>query len=438
MAIRKLSKRKRVSAIIAISSAFFVCELVVAIKTSSLALYADAIHYLNDLLGYVVTLVAIIISERSGSPQDLSFGWQRSTLLGAFFNGSFLFALALSILFQSIERFIKMEKVDDPLLVLIVGGVGLALNLVSFAFLHEHDHGHGHGHSHGPTHGHSHGHSYHHEHSSHTHDSPQNNHHHAHGLGHHCKKNGNSELVKHGGDTTSSATVLNEPSPKASCVDIETDGTTSPIATTDSHSEHRHIVHIGKPPLGDLNMLAAKFHVLGDIAGNLGVMVAAAIIQYVRPGADDAFDHKYYADPAISLGISILIFCTAIPILRESGAILLQSAPAGVNLIDIKHDIEKIPGVHTVHELHVWRLNQEKSIASAHVVVSDPDMAKFMAKAKTISECLHAYGIHSATLQPELIRASLTPTGCQISCGSGMCEKLTCCSVSVSTDAGQD
>ncbi|KAK0666682.1 putative inorganic ion transporter [Cercophora samala] len=434
MATRKLSKRTRVSIIIAISSAFFVCELVVAFKTSSLALYADAIHYLNDLLGYMVTLVAIIISERTGSPQDLSFGWQRSTLLGAFFNGSFLFALALSILFQSIERFIKMEKVEDAKLVLIVGGVGLALNLVSFAFLHEHHHGHGHGHGHSHGHGHDHDHS----HSDHTHDFSHGEHHHTNGLTPPCKENGDAKLVKNGGTTTSSATALNIASPKVSCVDIEADGTSSPIAATDSHSEHRHIIHIGKAPLGDLNMLAAKFHVLGDIAGNLGVMIAAAIIQYVRPDTTDGFDPKFYADPAISLGIALLIFCTAVPILRESGTILLQSAPAGVNLVDIKHDIEKIPGVHAVHELHVWRLNQEKSIASAHVVVSDPDMAKFMDKAKTISECLHAYGIHSATLQPELIRAPLLPTGCQISCGSGMCEKLTCCSVSVSTAGGHD
>ncbi|VBB83954.1 Putative Inorganic ion transporter [Podospora comata] len=435
MATRKLSKRTRVSIIIAISTAFFVF----AFKTSSLALYADAIHYvcidlrvfaeescidrlltrnlqLNDLLGYVVTLVAIVVSERSGSPQELSFGWQRSTLLGAFFNGSFLFALALSILFQSIERFIKMEKVEEPKLVLIVGGVGLALNLVSFAFLHEHNHGHGHGHSH--SHGHGHGHGHGHEHSKQTDEVPRGDHHHRHELTSPCKKGGDAELLKNGGTTTSSATVLNLPSPKASCVDIEADGTTSPIGATDSHSEHRHIVHIGKAPLGDLNMLAAKFHVLGDIAGNLGVMIAAAIIQYVRPDTTNEFDPKYYADPAISLGIAALIFCTAIPILRESGTILLQSAPAGVILVDIKHDIMKIPGVLAVHELHVWRLNEEKSIASAHVVVSDPDMAKFMDRAKTISECLHAYGIHS------------------ISCGGGMCEKLACCSVSVSSDGG--
>nr|CDP30746.1 Putative Inorganic ion transporter [Podospora anserina S mat+] len=414
MATRKLSKRTRVSIIIAISTAFFVF----AFKTSSLALYADAIHYvcidlrvfaeescidrlltrnlqLNDLLGYVVTLVAIVVSERSGSPQELSFGWQRSTLLGAFFNGSFLFALALTLPFYMVRTTEFLKDLDGRLI----------------EFGAEHNHGHGHGHSHSHGHGHGHGHGHEHEHSKQTDEVPRGDHHHRHDLTSPCKKGGDAELLKNGGTTTSSATVLNLPSPKASCVDIEADGTTSPIAATDSHSEHRHIVHIGKAPLGDLNMLAAKFHVLGDIAGNLGVMIAAAIIQYVRPDTTNEFDPKYYADPAISLGIAALIFCTAIPILRESGTILLQSAPAGVILI---------PGVLAVHELHVWRLNEEKSIASAHVVVSDPDMAKFMDRAKTISECLHAYGIHS------------------ISCGGGMCEKLACCSVSVSSDGGHE
>ncbi|CAP71347.1 uncharacterized protein PODANS_6_2810, partial [Podospora anserina S mat+] len=390
----------------------------VAFKTSSLALYADAIHYvcidlrvfaeescidrlltrnlqLNDLLGYVVTLVAIVVSERSGSPQELSFGWQRSTLLGAFFNGSFLFALALTLPFYMVRTTEFLKDLDGRLI----------------EFGAEHNHGHGHGHSHSHGHGHGHGHGHEHEHSKQTDEVPRGDHHHRHDLTSPCKKGGDAELLKNGGTTTSSATVLNLPSPKASCVDIEADGTTSPIAATDSHSEHRHIVHIGKAPLGDLNMLAAKFHVLGDIAGNLGVMIAAAIIQYVRPDTTNEFDPKYYADPAISLGIAALIFCTAIPILRESGTILLQSAPAGVILI---------PGVLAVHELHVWRLNEEKSIASAHVVVSDPDMAKFMDRAKTISECLHAYGIHS------------------ISCGGGMCEKLACCSVSVSSDGGHE
>lgn len=90
-----------------------------------------------------MALVAVQVTDRKTSPPDLSFGWARASLLGAFFNGSFLFALGISIALQSIERFISIERVQNPKLVLIIGCVGLFLNIISALFLHEHDHDHG-------------------------------------------------------------------------------------------------------------------------------------------------------------------------------------------------------------------------------------------------------------------------------------------------------
>lgn len=124
---------------------------------------------------------------------------------------------------------------------------------------------------------------------------------------------------------------------------------------------------------------------------------------------------------------------------RKSGQILLQSPPIGVDVSDIKHDLEKIPGVLGVHELHVWRLNQQKALASVHITISDPSIDRFQEQAKTINECLHAYGVHSATIQPELAREVVlndaldnnslrqrNRSACQMNCGSS-CEELTCC-----------
>lgn len=94
---------------------------------------------------------------------------------------------------------------------------------------------------------------------------------------------------------------------------------------------------------------------------------------------------------------------------------------------------EQIPGVMSVHELHVWRLNQQKSLASVHITVPDCKISEFTEFANTINECFHAYGIHSATVQPELAASAdssrhRTPgsSSCQISCGA-VCEELTCC-----------
>ncbi|KAJ4421603.1 hypothetical protein N0V85_000130 [Neurospora sp. IMI 360204] len=113
-------------------------------------------------------------------------------------------------------------------------------------------------------------------------------------------------------------------------------------------------------------------------------------------------DARFYADPGVSVGIAIMIILSSVPLIKNSGEILLESAPKGVRTEDIKHDIEKVPGVDSIHELHVWRLDQHKAIASVHVVLTEDSIVNFMDKARTIGECLHAYGIHSATIQPEL------------------------------------
>jgi zinc transporter 1 len=170
------------------------------------------------------------------------------------------------------------------------------------------------------------------------------------------------------------------------------------LSSTLSHVSHKHIVAKPKKHGMDLGVLGVLVHVIGDAINNIGVIISAVVIWFVNP------DSRFYADPAASLLIAIMILLTAVPLTKRSGRILLQSAPLGVKLEDIRYDLEAIPGVLSVHELHVWRLDQKKAIASAHVVVSDPDIASFMEIAKIFSQCLHAYGVHSATLQPELAK----------------------------------
>ncbi|CAJ2514077.1 Uu.00g021960.m01.CDS01 [Anthostomella pinea] len=411
MAKFRLSSKHKLIATIGISFCFFVAEISVAFYTGSLALLADAFHYMNDLIGFIVALVAIIISERANSPQNFSFGWARAQLLGAFFNGVFLLALGISIFLQSIERFISIQRVENPKLVLIVGSVGLALNIISATLLHEH-----HGHDHGD---HSHGHS--HSHDGHGHD--------------HSRVNIEAAIP-----TTDSSYQSSE--------DV-------PLTPISAHAEHRHTIAKLQNPGRDLGIMGVFVHVVGDALNNLGVIIAALVIWLT------SYEGRFYADPGVSMGIAIMILLSSLPLVRNSGKILMQSAPRGVDLDDVKHDLEKIPGIESVHELHIWRLDQKKSIASAHVVVSNNEMTDFMGRAKTVSECLHAYGIHSATLQPELaspatvpvniesshesngVPANTTASGtvssgasirrrradgsaCQMVCGN-LCESLTCC-----------
>ncbi|KAK9576613.1 hypothetical protein V6Z92_009877 [Aspergillus fumigatus] len=392
-----LEREHRLILVISISASFFLAEIAVGFYTRSLALVADAFHYLNDLVGFIVALVALKISQRSKHPKELSFGWQRAQLLGAFFNGVFLLSLGISIFLQSIDRFVSLERIENPKLVLIVGCVGLALNLISGLFLHEHDHG-----------------------ESNTVDSPDN-----------------------GVELSTALSSLERRNSLSTRV-------------LRPHVEHRHNVKSQAKKGHDLRMMGVLIHVLGDAANNLGVIIAALVVWKAK------YEGRYYADPAVSMAIAIVILLSSLPLVRKSGTILLQSVPLGVDPEDVKHDLEAIPGVESVHELHIWRLNQEKALASVHLAVSDELIADFMDTAKIINECFHAYGIHSTTLQPEHVRpipsdtrsiqgqetagfivdggvkkrhvidpnsgaSPETLSTCLISCGS-TCEWYTCCS----------
>jgi len=164
------------------------------------------------------------------------------------------------------------------------------------------------------------------------------------------------------------------------------------------HDNHRHetLDRSRRGKDGDLGIMGVLIHVGGDAANNIGVIIAGAVIWKTKS------PRRYYADPAVSVAIALMIFFSSIPLVKKSGLILLESAPSGVKPQDIKHDIEKLDGVIAVHELHVWRLNQQKTLASAHITVSETQLKSFQALARSATECFHAYGIHGVTLQPEL------------------------------------
>lgn len=150
---------------------------------------------------------------------------------------------------------------------------------------------------------------------------------------------------------------------------------------------------------GDMGMNAMILHVLGDALGNVGVIITALIIWLTD------WSGKYYADPAVSLLITVIILKSALPLTFATSKILLQATPENIELQDIREDIESLPGVITCHHVHVWQLSDTKIIASMHIHVAFPISEaggeKYMVLAKRVRKCLHAYGIHSATIQPE-------------------------------------
>ncbi|PGH18174.1 hypothetical protein AJ80_04561 [Polytolypa hystricis UAMH7299] len=149
----------------------------------------------------------------------------------------------------------------------------------------------------------------------------------------------------------------------------------------------------------DLNMRGVFLHVVGDALGNIGVIVSALVIWLTD------YSWRHYVDPGISLFITVLILCSAIPLCKAASRILLQAVPAGLSIDHITEDIEQLPGVLSCHHFHVWQLSDTKLVASLHIQVScdikGEGSDRYMELARQVRKCLHEYGIHSSTIQPE-------------------------------------
>ncbi|MCB0870534.1 MAG: cation transporter [Solirubrobacterales bacterium] len=109
-----------------------------------------------------------------------------------------------------------------------------------------------------------------------------------------------------------------------------------------------------------LNVKAALRHVLADVAGSVGVILAAVII--LTTGWE-------LADPIVSIVISILIAASAWSILRDSVDVLLEAVPRGTDTVKVHDSMLAFEGVDDVRDLHIWQITSGMPVLSAHVLV---------------------------------------------------------------------
>ncbi|WPH01700.1 zinc/cadmium resistance protein [Acrodontium crateriforme] len=437
-----LSKSTRILILLAIDSAFFLLELITGYYVHSLALVADAFHMLNDVLSLCVGYWAVKVATQKTSSKMYTYGWQRAETLGALINGVFLVALCVTIFLEAIQRFVEPQIVSNPKFVLIVGCLGLASNIVGLFLFHDHSHGPG-GHSHGPS-GHSHGDEVRDAeegHAGHSHEEPDMN-----GSASEttvvASPASKRKSTKHSRrrsraqsdveDLPINPGALRRSIIEAGRLDTVESEEVGPVVPNDEeshdhmhdspllknkhsgygttarrsidHKQHKHSQPKDASAAhghshGDLNMRGIFLHVMGDALGNVGVIATALIIWLTD------YSWRFYFDPAISLVITIIILCSAIPLCKAASRILLQAVPAGISIDDIQDDIQDLPGIISCHHLHVWQLSDTKLVASLHVQVSfdfeGDGSARYMELAQAIRKCLHEYGIHSSTIQPE-------------------------------------
>lgn len=148
----------------------------------------------------------------------------------------------------------------------------------------------------------------------------------------------------------------------------------------------------------DLNMRSANLHVLGDLLGSLGAVVAALLIRYFG---------WLQADPILSVLVSLLILRGAWRLLQRSGHILLEGTPDGIDHTQVTATLLKdVAGVQDVHHLHLWQLVGGAYMATLHVRLATSDDAEKIDSdqvLRDVKQLLHErYQIHHATVQIEM------------------------------------
>jgi cobalt-zinc-cadmium efflux system protein len=266
---------------LALTVGFLVVQVATGLVTSSLALLSDAGHMATDALGLGMALAAIRLASRQSQRQHNTFGVYRLEILAALANAVLLFGVAGYVLYEAANRLSDPPEIAS-VPVLIVGALGLAVNVVSFLLLRE----------------------------------------------------GSKE---------------------------------------------------------SLNVEGAYVEVLSDAIGSLGVIVGAAVM-WATGWA--------WVDPVIGACIGLFILPRAWRLGREALRVLIQAAPASVDLDAVSADLIGIDGVVDVHDLHVWTLTSDMEVLTAHLMTSaSVDSHAVLDQARELLGERH--GLHHATLQVE-------------------------------------
>ncbi|XP_026862856.2 zinc transporter 10 isoform X1 [Electrophorus electricus] len=360
---RYSGKTCRLIFMLVITVIFFLAEIVAGYVGNSIALVSDAFNMLSDIMSLCVGLASSRISRRAGSGRS-TYGYVRAEVVGALANAVFLAALCFSVSVESLRRLGEPEPIDDPLLVLTVGALGLAVNVIGLLIFQD------------------------------------------------CrwcrgKKGETSE--RDGSD--GKGVVNGEAGVRAQ--------------PADSQSKEKNQQE-GQP----LNIRGVLLHVLNDALGSVVVVVTSTLF-YVWPlGPDAPCNWQCYVDPALTLIMVAIIMSSAAPLVKETTSILLQMSPPDLPLTRIVDDVCQLPGVISIHELHVWELAKDRNIATLHVNVS-AELQDFTSSTRTlhaqIREVFHKARVHSVTVQMEFGQADQEGNLCSTPCVSADCLKNSCC-----------
>jgi len=397
--IEKNQSSRRIFYFLCINFIFMFVEFLYGFLTNSLGLISDACHMLFDCIALAIGLVASYIGSRE-SNSKFTYGYGRVKVVSGFTNGIFLLFIGVSVSVESVERLIHPPTIERGERLILVSFLGLLVNLVGVFFFHDaHSHAHSisgevpgheqphhsqshhgkkcsepkahsHGHGHPPTHRSKSDHSSSHEHSTDSHHhpgptttAPSHGLHHSVGL---HKRTGHELRPEMKFQDHGHAHYSSEHMTHAECVE-----TPSPVI----HHGHSHHGHSHS----DHNIRGVFLHILADTLGSVGVIISSLLVHYFG---------LTWSDAVCSMFISVLIFITVVPLLKETAFILLQRTPPWLaewsksvgapGLLAIK-------GVRGVRYIKLWAFDGEQMVGTISLLIApDSDRSHVMQEVRKL------------------------------------------------------
>ncbi|WP_254797933.1 cation diffusion facilitator family transporter [Bacillus sp. NH11B] len=142
---------------------------------------------------------------------------------------------------------------------------------------------------------------------------------------------------------------------------------------------------------GNLNLRSAFLHVLGDLLGSVGAIIAALLIKFFGWTAADAI---------ASILVSILVIISGWRVTRDTVHILMEGVPQHINVEEVKSTLLNIPIVKEVHDLHIWSVTSDFQVLTCHLIIKGNETQSVLEEATDVLK--ERFHVEHVTIQVEI------------------------------------
>ena len=142
-----------------------------------------------------------------------------------------------------------------------------------------------------------------------------------------------------------------------------------------------------------MNERVLNWHLLEDMLGWVVVLVAAIVLHFVQ---------WTWLDPALSVAFSLFILFNVVRSLKETLRLFAQATPDNELSLQVQQALSGIEQVQSLHHFHMWSLDGDKHVVSAHIKLNSSDAASHIPVKRAIRELLKPFNIHHTTFELEL------------------------------------